>query len=145
MTNFTSILDWIRYGTSLLRQSAIYYGHGTDNGLDEATALVLGSLHLPYNLDSSYFSARLSEAEPDEEDRDPERGDDLPDDAHQDAAQEGAAPQGPLLLVRQASRRHLAPSWLSPLLRRGGGPAAGSVVVEGPLTCQGYRPGRRHS
>ena len=46
----------------------------------------------------------------DEEDRDPERGDDLPDDAHQDAAQEGAAPQGPLLLVRQASRRHLAPS-----------------------------------
>lgn len=63
MTNFTSILDWIRYGTSLLRQSSVYYGHGTDNGLDEATALVLGSLHLPYNLDSSYFSARLSEAE----------------------------------------------------------------------------------
>ena len=59
-----TILDWIRYATSQLRaEPEIYYGHGTDNALDEATALVLGLLHLPYNLDRSYFAAEVSHEE----------------------------------------------------------------------------------
>lgn len=61
-----TILDWIRYATSQLRaEPEIYYGHGTDNALDEATALVLGLLHLPYNLDRSYFAAEVSHEEQD--------------------------------------------------------------------------------
>lgn len=67
MQNFTTILDWIRYCTSELSkpkvESQLVFGHGTLNAFDEAHALVLGLLHLPFNLDVGYFSARLTDEE----------------------------------------------------------------------------------
>ena len=60
MHTLTTLLDWIRYSASRLAAVDLYYGHGTDNALDEAAALVLGLLKLPYDLSPAYFSARLT-------------------------------------------------------------------------------------
>ncbi|MDX1654949.1 MAG: 50S ribosomal protein L3 N(5)-glutamine methyltransferase [Candidatus Competibacteraceae bacterium] len=54
-----TIRDYIRYGASRMNQAQVHFGHGTDNGLDEAAALVLHTLDLPPDLHSEYFSARL--------------------------------------------------------------------------------------
>lgn len=63
MENLRTVLDWIRYATSEFNRQQIFYGHGTDNALDEAAALVLGMLKLPYQLDNAYFSANLTQSE----------------------------------------------------------------------------------
>lgn len=67
MQKLTTILDWIRYCTSELSkpeiEARLVFGHGTLNAFDEAHALVLGLLHLPFNLDAGYFSAKLTDAE----------------------------------------------------------------------------------
>lgn len=58
-----TVLDWIRFATSTLAQNDVFYGHGTDTPLDEAAALVLGALHLPFDLSAAYFAAALTQAE----------------------------------------------------------------------------------
>lgn len=58
-----TVLDWIRHATSTLAQSDVYYGHGTETPLDEAAALVLGALHLPFDLSATYFAAALTQDE----------------------------------------------------------------------------------
>jgi ribosomal protein L3 glutamine methyltransferase len=58
-----SITDFIRWGASRFSEANLFYGHGTDNPLDEAAALVLGALHLPPDLPTSWFSSRLTEDE----------------------------------------------------------------------------------
>jgi len=63
MHQLATLLDWIRYSASRLAAADVYYGHGTDNALDEAAALVLGLLKLPYDLSPAYFAARLTDAE----------------------------------------------------------------------------------
>ena len=63
MHTLTTLLDWIRYSASRLAAADIYYGHGTDNALDEAAALVLGLLNLPYDLSPADVAARLTECE----------------------------------------------------------------------------------
>ena len=63
MHQLATLLDWIRYSASRLAATDVYYGHGTDNALDEAAALVLGLLKLPYDLSPAYFAARLTDAE----------------------------------------------------------------------------------
>ncbi len=67
MKKLTTILDWIRYCTSELSkpevESQLVFGHGCVNAFDEAHALVLGLLHLPFNLDVNYFSAQLTDEE----------------------------------------------------------------------------------
>lgn len=55
-----TLLDWIRHAASTLAQSDVYYGHGTDSPLDEAAALVLGALALPFGLSPAYFPAALT-------------------------------------------------------------------------------------
>ncbi|MDO4642445.1 MAG: 50S ribosomal protein L3 N(5)-glutamine methyltransferase [Cardiobacteriaceae bacterium] len=60
MQHLATILDWIRYATSTLARSNVYFGHGTDNPLDEAAALVLGLLGLPFDLSPTYFAAHLT-------------------------------------------------------------------------------------
>ena len=60
MQHLSTLLDWIRYATSRLATADIAYGHGTDTPLDEAAALVLGLLNLPYDLSPAYFSAHLT-------------------------------------------------------------------------------------
>lgn len=63
MNHLTTITDFIRHACSQFASANLYYGHGTDNALDDAAALVLGLLNLPYDLHPQYFSATLSEQE----------------------------------------------------------------------------------
>jgi len=58
-----TVRDYIRWAASRFAEAKLFHGHGTATALDDAAALVLHSLHLPYNLSESYFSARLTEAE----------------------------------------------------------------------------------
>ena len=54
-----SIIDLIRYGASCFNAAGLTFGHSHDNALDEATHLVLHSLHLPPDLSPAYGQARL--------------------------------------------------------------------------------------
>lgn len=58
-----TIRDYIRWGASRFAEQQIFLGHGTQTCLDEAAAIVLHSLHQPYNLADHYLDAKLSLAE----------------------------------------------------------------------------------
>lgn len=58
-----TITDWVRYLASHFNEAALVFGHGTDNAVDEALALVLHCLHLSHDLPSWLLNARLTDAE----------------------------------------------------------------------------------
>ena len=58
-----SIIDFIRYGASRFAGAELTFGHSYDNPIDEATHLVLQTLHLPHDLSPAYGAARLTESE----------------------------------------------------------------------------------
>ncbi|UDG79271.1 50S ribosomal protein L3 glutamine methyltransferase [Candidatus Ecksteinia adelgidicola] len=58
-----TIQDILRWTISYFSTSNLYYGHGTNNPLDEAIQLVLLSLFLPINISQSMYSARLTRSE----------------------------------------------------------------------------------
>ncbi|HEY0333189.1 MAG TPA: 50S ribosomal protein L3 N(5)-glutamine methyltransferase [Stenotrophomonas sp.] len=58
-----TIIDLIRYGTSRFNEAGLTFGHSYDNALDEATQLVLHTLHLPHDLGPAYGAARLTRGE----------------------------------------------------------------------------------
>lgn len=58
-----TIRDLVRYGVTLFNGEGLYFGHGTDNALDESSALVLYALHLPHDLPGHFMDARLTENE----------------------------------------------------------------------------------
>ncbi len=59
----STVRDYVRWGASRFNAACLSYGHGTDNALDEAAALVLHALHLPPDLPSVYFDAVLTPSE----------------------------------------------------------------------------------
>lgn len=60
LSSLSTIKDYIRWGASRFAQAKISFGHGTASALDEAAALVLHTLHLPYNLSESYLQTALT-------------------------------------------------------------------------------------
>jgi ribosomal protein L3 glutamine methyltransferase len=62
-SELATIIDFIRYGASRFGAAGLTFGHSYDNALDEATHLVLHTLHLPHDLSPAYGSARLTAAE----------------------------------------------------------------------------------
>lgn len=58
-----SARDLIRFAVSRFHQADVYFGHGTDNALDEANALVAHSLFLGPVLAPEWLDARLSHRE----------------------------------------------------------------------------------
>jgi len=55
-----TIRDLIRYGITLFSTERLYFGHGTDNAMDEATALTLYALRLPSDLPGHFMDSRLT-------------------------------------------------------------------------------------
>jgi ribosomal protein L3 glutamine methyltransferase len=62
-TELASIIDFIRYGASRFAAAGLTFGHSHDNPIDEATHLVLASLHLPPDIPPAYGAGRLTTAE----------------------------------------------------------------------------------
>ena len=55
--------DWIRYGASRFNAARLHFGHGTDNAVDEARALVLHALHLGHDTPDVLLGGALTPAE----------------------------------------------------------------------------------
>ncbi|XKM14130.1 50S ribosomal protein L3 N(5)-glutamine methyltransferase [Orbaceae bacterium ac157xtp] len=58
-----TIQDYIRFAASEFNRADIYYGHGTDNAIDEAKQLVLPTLNLPLTIPLEFYSANLTQNE----------------------------------------------------------------------------------
>ncbi|MCO7543446.1 50S ribosomal protein L3 N(5)-glutamine methyltransferase [Stutzerimonas nitrititolerans] len=58
-----TLRDYIRWAVSRFQAEQLFFGHGTDNAWDEARQLVLGALHLPWEMADSYLDCRLEDNE----------------------------------------------------------------------------------
>ncbi len=55
--------DFIRWGASAMATADLWFGHGTDNALDESVRLVLQILHLPDDVPDALLEGRLLKSE----------------------------------------------------------------------------------
>ena len=60
LTTLTTIRDYIRWAASRFTQARVSFGHGTETAIDEAAALVLHTIHQPYNLAEAYLDTVLT-------------------------------------------------------------------------------------
>ncbi|MDO9169572.1 MAG: 50S ribosomal protein L3 N(5)-glutamine methyltransferase [Methylobacter sp.] len=63
LTTLSTIRDYIRWAASLFTEAEVSFGHGTTTALDEAAALVLHTIHQPYNLADAYLQSVLTLSE----------------------------------------------------------------------------------
>lgn len=60
---FSTLRDLWRYAVSRFSAADLFYGHGAVNAMDEATFIVLESLHLPIDQPNPFLDARLTRDE----------------------------------------------------------------------------------
>lgn len=66
MTDYIELItirDLIRFATSQFNEAGLYFGHGTDNAWDDASALVFHTLHLPHSLYANTIDTRITKEE----------------------------------------------------------------------------------
>ena len=63
INDLKSIQDFIRWSYSCFTKAELFYGHGTDNAWDEAVALILQSLELPFDTPDTILQTRLTKSE----------------------------------------------------------------------------------
>lgn len=56
----STIRDYVRWAASRMTEAQVYFGHGSLTAIDEAAALILHTLHLPYDVSSFYLQAALT-------------------------------------------------------------------------------------
>lgn len=54
-----TLRDFLRFAVSRFQQAGLVFGHGSDNGHDEAAYLILHTLHLPLDMLEPYLDAVL--------------------------------------------------------------------------------------
>ncbi len=59
ISELESIRDFIRWAYTRFEQADLFYGHGTDNAWDEAVALILQSLSLPFDTPDLILQSKL--------------------------------------------------------------------------------------
>jgi ribosomal protein L3 glutamine methyltransferase len=63
LDTLSTIKDFIRWGASQFSEAGLFFGHGTANAIDDAAAIVLHTLNLPYQLPDTYLDARITRQE----------------------------------------------------------------------------------
>ncbi len=63
LTTLSTLRDYIRWAASCFTRAQVCFGHGTATALDEAAALVLHTVHQPYNLADAYLDSVLTHDE----------------------------------------------------------------------------------
>ncbi|MER2299146.1 MAG: 50S ribosomal protein L3 N(5)-glutamine methyltransferase, partial [Pseudomonas sp.] len=58
-----TLRDYIRWAVSRFHEHELFFGHGADNAWDEARLLVLGAVHLPWEIADSYLDCQLEDDE----------------------------------------------------------------------------------
>jgi len=62
-TGLKTIRDVLRFAITHFNTEKLYFGHGSDNALDEAAYLILHTLHLPIDKLDPFMDAQLLESE----------------------------------------------------------------------------------
>lgn len=63
LTDLNTISDFVRFGMTLFEQSGCFYGHGTNNALDDAAAILCGVLALDPEHIATFKDAKLCKEE----------------------------------------------------------------------------------